>query len=87
MFEEGALDEGQLLTILHGTPIVLLLESLSEEASLLRLQGGLHEAGKLVDGSLGAMDNHGNEVGGHSGLVVDRGDVEGLELDDALLPQ
>ena len=76
-----------MLTILHGTPIALFLESLGEEASLLRLHGGLHEPVELIDGSFGAMDNHGNEVGGHAGLVVDRGDVEGLQLDDALLPQ
>ena len=76
-----------MLTILHGAPIALLLESLGEEASLLRLEGRLHELGKLVDGSFGAMDNHGNEVGGHSGLVVDRGDVERLQLDEALLPK
>ena len=87
MFEKGARAEGQLLTILHGVPIALLLESLSEEASLLRLHGGLHEPVELVDDSFGAMDNHGNDIGGHSGLVVDRGDVEGLQLDDALLPQ
>ena len=33
------------------------------------------------------MDHDGNEVGGHAGLVVDRGDVGRLQLDDALFPQ
>ena len=33
------------------------------------------------------MDHDGNEVGGHAGLVVDRSDVERLQLDDALFPQ
>ena len=80
MGEGGAFDEGQLLA-------VLLLESLDEEAGLLRLQSGLHEPGKLFDSSLGAMDYDGNEIGGHAGLAVDCGDVERLQLDDALLPQ
>ena len=83
----GAHGEGELLTIINGAPFMLLLESLHEEESLLRLQSGLHEQRKLIDGSLSTMDHDGNQISGHAGLVVDRGYIEYLQLDEALLPQ